>query len=110
MQSIFLTDKLTSAEDLNMAFESIFNDSKLDCQTSHSSFRSEAEGILTGKFFLGHQKLRDLDVIKISNFDHCAIPIPKEGHFSTSTRNRTVVNSSGDSGTIVFPACRAGCL
>jgi AraC-like DNA-binding protein len=94
---------LTSVEDLNRAFEAIFNDSKFDCQTSHATFKSEAEGILTENFFLGHQKLRDLDVIEVSNFDHFVITLPRVGQFNTRARNRTVVNSSRKTGAIVFP-------
>jgi AraC-like DNA-binding protein len=103
MQSRFLTDKLSSVEDLNMAFEAIFNDSQFDCQTSQATFYSEAEGILTEKFFLGHQILQDIDLIKVTNFDHFVITLPKAGKFTTNARNRTVVNSSRKSGSIVFP-------
>jgi len=103
MQSKFLTDKLSSVEDLNMAFAAIFNDSQFDCQTSHATFKSEAEGILTDKFFLGHQILQDIDLIKVTNFDHFVITLPKAGQFNTNARNRTVVNSSKKFGAIVFP-------
>jgi AraC-like DNA-binding protein len=103
MQNIYLTDTLTSVEDLNLAFEAIFTESKFDCQSRHSTFRSEAEGILTEKFFFGHQVLKDIDLIKVSNFDHFVITLPKVGQFSTNARNRTVLSSSRKTGAIVFP-------
>lgn len=103
MQSIYLTDTLTSVEDLNLAFESIFTKSKFDCQSNHPTFKSEAEGILTDNFFLGHQVLHDIDLIKVSNFDHFVITLPRVGKFSTNARNRTVVNTSRKTGAIVFP-------
>ena len=106
MQSIYLTDKLNSVADLNLAYESILTKSKFNCQASQPSFRSEAEGILTEKFFLGHQILKDIDIIDISNFDHFAITFPREGQFSTHAGNRTVVNSSKVRGNIVFPTDR----
>ena len=103
MKSVYLTDTLTSVEDLNLAFEAIFTESKFDCQSKHPTFKSEAEGILTDNFFLGHQVLKDIDLIKVSNFDHFVITLPKVGQFSTNARNRTVVNSSRKTGAIVFP-------
>jgi AraC-like DNA-binding protein len=103
MQSAYLTDHLTSVEDLNLAYEAIFHNSKFDCQTGHATFKSEAEGILTENFFLGHQILQDIDLIKVNNFDHFVITLPKVGQFNTNARKRTVVNSSGKLGAIVFP-------
>lgn len=103
MQNHYLTDHITSVEDLNVAFKSIYHDSNFDCQTVKKNFYSKGEGIITQDFFLGNQKLNNIDTIHVSNFNHYVITLPRMGHFSSRVDNNTIVNSSLGAGSIVFP-------
>lgn len=103
MQNHFLTDHITTVEDLNQAFKGIYHDSDFDCQSVHKDFFSKGEGIITQDFFLGNQKLNNIDTINITNFNHYVITLPRQGRFSTRVQNNTIVNSSENAGSIVFP-------
>lgn len=103
MQNHYLTDHITSLQSLNMAFGAIFNNTVFDCKSSDKSFSAIGEGIITQDFFLGNQKVHNLESITALNFDHYVITIPKEGQFTSNADSKSILNTSGRTGAIVFP-------
>jgi len=103
MQNHYLTDHITSLESLNNAFGAIFQNTLFDCKSSGNDFRAVGEGIITQDFFLGNQKVHNLESINAINFNHYVITIPKEGQFTSNADSKTILNTSGKTGAIVFP-------
>lgn len=103
MQNHYLTDHITSLESLNNAFGAIFQNTLFDCTSSGNDFSAIGEGIITQEFFLGNQTVHNLETINAINFNHYVITIPKEGQFTSNADSKTILNTSGKTGAIVFP-------
>ena len=103
MQNHYLTDHITSLESLNNAFGAIFQSTLFDCKSSGNDFSAIGEGIITQDFFLGNQTVHNLESINAINFNHYVITIPKEGQFTSNADSKTILNTSGKTGAIVFP-------
>lgn len=103
MQNYYLTDHTNSVDHLSRAFETIFVGSKFETKQVNSNFKSKSDGIITDDFFLGNQLLTNIGSIKISEFNHFVLTLPKQGHFVTHFAKTSVNNTRGRSGCLVLP-------
>lgn len=101
MKGNYITDQMTSVEQLNKAFESLFRGSKFDCRSFDTGIYSTGEGIVIEDFFIGNYIGDNIASIHGTQMKNCVISMPRLGHFDTSVANKTVHNKAHKSGNIL---------
>ncbi len=101
MKGKYITDYITSVDQLNQAFESIFKGSKFDCKPFDNNFSTLGKGIATDDFFIGNFITDNLASIHIKNLNDCAISMARLGSFETHVNNKKVINRAHQTGNIV---------
>ncbi len=81
MANHYITDHLTSEEDVNSAFESLLVGSTFNCISRDKTFYSEGKGITTEDFFIGNFITHQAERIYIENMQDCVLSMPKSGNF-----------------------------
>jgi AraC-like DNA-binding protein len=101
MSGNYITDHITSVEQLNKAFESLFRGSKFDCKSFGTDISSTGEGIVIEDFFIGNFIGENIASIHGVHMNNCVISMPRLGHFETSVANKKVRNKAHDVGNII---------
>jgi len=102
MKGNFITDHITTAEQLNKAFESIFKGSTFECKSFDNNISSVGEGIVTEDFFTGNFIGDNISSIRGTNLNDCVISMPRLGHFDTKVSNKTIYNKAHEAGNILI--------
>lgn len=101
MKGNYITDHISSIDQLNKAFESIFKGSKFDCKPFDKNLSSVGEGIVTEDFFIGNFKGDNIASIRGTNMRDCVISMPRLGHFDTQAVNKVVNNKAHECGNLL---------
>lgn len=101
MKGNYITDCITSIDNLNKAFESIFRGSKFDCKSIDGNFSTIGNGIVTDDFFIGNFIGDNIDYIKGKNLNDCIISMPRIGHFESHAVQKTIANKAHECGNIL---------
>ena len=101
MSGNYITDHITSVEQLNKAFESLFRGSKFDCKSFDTGIYSIGEGIVIEDFFIGNFIGDNIASIHGVHMNNCVISMPRLGHFETSVANKRVRNKAHEAGNIL---------
>jgi len=101
MKGNYITDHISTIDQLNKAFESIFKGSKFDCKPFDKNLSSVGEGIVTEDFFIGNFIGDNIASIRGTNMKDCVISMPRLGHFDTHAANKLVNNRAHESGNIL---------
>ena len=97
----YITDCISSVEELNKAFESIFKGSRFDCRPFQKNLSSVGEGIVAGDFFIGNFKGYDISSIRGTGMKDCVISMPRFGNFDTQAVNQRVNNRAQETGNVL---------
>lgn len=97
----YITDCISSVEDLNKAFESIFKGSTFDCKPFENDLSSIGEGIVIEDFFIGNFKGYNIDSIHGTGMKDCVISMPRFGYFDTQAVHQRVHNKAWETGNIL---------
>jgi AraC-like DNA-binding protein len=102
MKGNYITDNITTVEQLNKAFESIFKGSTFECKSFDNSISSIGEGIVTEDFFTGNFIGDNISSIRGTNLNDFVISMPRLGHFDTTVANKTIYNKAHETGNILI--------
>jgi AraC-like DNA-binding protein len=102
MKGTYITDNISTAEQLNKAFESIFKGSTFECKSFDNNISSVGEGIVTEDFFTGNFIGDNISSIRGTNLNDCVISMPRLGHFDTKVSNKTIYNKAHETGNILI--------
>lgn len=101
MKGKYITDCISSVEDLNRAFESIFKGSTFDCKPFDKDLSSIGEGIVIEDFFIGNFKGYNIESIHGTSMKDCVISMPRFGHFDTQAVHQRVKNKARETGNVL---------
>lgn len=101
MKGNYITDHITTVDQLNKAFESIFKGSTFDCKSFDDNISSVGEGIVTEDFFIGNFIGDNISSIRGTNLNDFVISMPRLGHFDTMVANKTLNNKAHEAGNIL---------
>ncbi len=101
MKGNYITDHITTVDNLNKAFESIFKGSKFDCKPFEKELSSDGEGIVIDDFFIGNFIGNNIESIHGTNMKDCVISMPRLGYFDTHAANKLVKNKAHESGNVL---------
>ena len=101
MSGKYLTDHITSVQEMNTAFEALAKGSSWDFRALSAEFYTKGEGIITDNFFIGNFITNNLESITVRNLEHLIISIPRSGQFSFHSGGTTIINKARVSGTLV---------
>ncbi len=103
----YITDHITSVEQLNKAFEVLFRGSRFDCRSFDQGIYSTGEGIVIEDFFIGNYIGDNIASIHGIHMKNCVISMPRLGHFDTHAENKTITNKALESGNILADVDKA---
>lgn len=101
MKGHYITDHITSIENLNRAYETMFKGSTFNCIPANEKFYSEGKGIITDDFYIGNFVTSNLKSIQAYNINDCIVTMPRQGNYDTTALNKTVKNKANTSGNII---------